>query len=99
MNWLREKLVKWLNIQQDYLKLEKRITMLEKLVKIGVDVHQKSPSWAVVCIEGHPEYIKFYGARTEQIREIKHFLKKFSNSDVIIDAPMMMNNRYFIGDY
>lgn len=108
MNWLREKLVKWLDIQQDYSRKVyqdiavgnlRRVRTLEKLVKIGVDIHQKSPSWAVVCIEGHPEYIKFYGADTNTIKEIKNFLKQFNNSDTIIDAPISLDKRYFSGDY
>ena len=68
--------------------LNGRIDTLYQLVDVGVDVNQKSPSWAVVCLRGKQHHLKFYGANEGDIREILNFLRRFHRHNGIIDAPI-----------
>jgi hypothetical protein len=65
-------------------------TMVSRLIDIGVDVHYKEPhSWAVICIQGKPEYIKFInlGRDNKTAKEIMMWLRQFEGSNIIIDSP------------
>ena len=56
---------------------------------IGVDVgfHSDDHSWAVVCIKGHPEYVKFMPIHGEDAKDIIDFLKQFQGSNQVVDSP------------
>ena len=49
--------------------------LLTQLVDIGVDVgfHTEEHSWAVICIAGHPEYVKFLPLTHRDARGILDF--------------------------
>jgi hypothetical protein len=64
--------------------------MVSRLVDVGVDVHYKEPhSWAVICIQGKPEYIKFVNLCNDNktARDIMKWLKQFEGSNKTIDSP------------
>jgi len=64
--------------------------MINKIVDVGMDVHMKSSgSWAVLCIDGNPQYMKFIRFERNDIRELQYFLKRFEYSKRVIDAPML----------
>lgn len=69
-----------------------RIDTLYNLTDIGVDINQNSPSWAVVCLRGKQEIVRFYGADENTIQEIRKFLRHFNRDQSIIDAPLSMKN-------
>lgn len=50
-----------LSYQRSEKEVEECRKLITQLVDIGVDVgfHTEEHSWAVICIAGHPEYVKF----------------------------------------
>ena len=63
--------------------------LITQIVDIGVDVgfHTEEHSWAVICIEGHPEYVKFLPLNNRDVRYVLDFLKQFQHSRPVIDSP------------
>ncbi|MBQ2883830.1 MAG: hypothetical protein IJE43_08680, partial [Alphaproteobacteria bacterium] len=74
--------------------------LLTQLVDIGVDVgfHSEDHSWAVICIAGKQEYVKFLPLETRDARDVLRFLKQFEYSRQVIDSPIafksMLKNRF-----
>jgi len=66
--------------------LQKRCKFLESLVDVGVDINQRSRSWAVVCLRGKVEKVNFYESDDNTIEEITRFLLQFKRDNLIIDA-------------
>lgn len=63
--------------------------MMNSMVDVGTDVGFCSDdhSWAVVCIKGHPEYVKFIPLSHRDAHDVLEFLKHFRYSDRVIDSP------------
>lgn len=57
------------------------------LVDVGVDINPHDGSWAVVCLKGRPEYVKFVDLGKQDIRVIVDFLKRFEYNNLTIDSP------------
>ena len=128
MNWLKEKLKKWLftSEMQQIKSMEKSVEdavhrfrlasiqlnnaeneinecrkLLTQLCDIGVDVgfYDKEHSWAVICVAGKPEYVKFLPLNSGDTREVINFLKRFQDSHRIIDSPIafrgMIDNKFW----
>lgn len=52
-------------------------------VDVSVDVHEYSPSWAVVSIQGHgTDYIKFVDLGRADILAIQGYLKQFDRAKI-----------------
>lgn len=62
---------------------------VENIVHIGTDVYQpdRGHSWAVVCIEGKMNFVKFIDLNRKDARDIFYFLKHFESGRHCIDAP------------
>lgn len=77
-------------VQND--KIEALHNTLQNVVSIGSDItnrqYDMSGSWAVVCIEGRYNVVKFVDLRGQYGRDILHFLKQFEAGRYVIDAPM-----------
>lgn len=67
---------------------------IRSVVSVGADVipHDNNRSWAVVCIEGNYNVVKFVDLHGADYRRILDFLKQYEGSRMVIDAP---NPRYF----
>lgn len=63
--------------------------LMNSMVDVGTDVgfYSDDHSWAVVCIKGHPEYVKFIPLSHRDAHEVLEFLKHFKYSDRVIDSP------------
>ncbi len=63
--------------------------MLNSMTDVGTDIgfYSDDHSWAVVCIKGHPEYVKFIPLSHKDAREVLEFLKHFRYSDRVVDSP------------
>jgi len=61
--------------------------LLASCLDVGVDVGFKSPSWAVICIKGKPETVRFMQLDNNDAQALRQFLKRFENSNVIFDSP------------
>jgi len=71
----------------------KRIKNLLNNIDVSVDVHEYSPSWAVISIQGKKQdFIKFIELGNADLKEIQKFLKKFERQK--IDATPQ--NSYFL---
>ena len=64
-------------------------TTIESVVHIGTDVrpYNGGHSWAVVCIEGKMNIVKFVDLNNKYIRDILNFLKQFEAGRHCIDTP------------
>lgn len=77
---------------------------------VGVDValHEPYHNWAVVCIHGKTEFVKFIPIKQGDIQTIRQFLKQFEYCDnrVRVDSPLgyeqyckpwIVKNPYYTG--
>ena len=61
---------------------------INKICDVGVDVgFGDEHSWAVICVAGKPEYVKFMPLTHRDTMEIVKFLKHFQYSNKVIDSP------------
>lgn len=75
--------------------------MYNEITDVAVDVgfHDSERSWAVVCIAGRPEYVKFIPLSGADARTVMNFLRQFQYSRTIADSPLRFKDvlqRYFI---
>lgn len=75
--------------------------MYNQITDVAVDVgfHDSERSWAVVCVEGRPEYVKFIPLSGADARTVMDFLRQFQYSKLIVDSPLRFKDelqRYFI---
>jgi len=77
-----------LSKKQEELLDECRKTM-NSICDIGTDIgfHSDDHSWAVVCIHGKIDYVKFVPMTKKDTMEISRFLKRFEYSNMMIDSP------------
>lgn len=63
--------------------------LMNSMMDVGIDVGFSSDdhSWAVVCIKGHPEYVKFISLSHKDARDVMDFLKRFRYSNRVVDSP------------
>lgn len=71
-------------------EIEECRKLLTQFIDIGVDVgfHSDDHSWAVICIAGKPEYVKFMPLTYKDARSVLNFLKQFQYSRQIVDSPL-----------
>ena len=86
-----------ISIQQN----EEMKKMYNRITDVAVDVgfHDVEHSWAVVCVEGRPEYVKFIPLSGADARTVMNFLRQFQYSPPIVDSPLRFKDklqRYFI---
>lgn len=57
---------------------------------LSADIYpsQRGESWAVISIQGKPEYVKFVNLSNSDMREINAFLRRFERTNRTIDTPM-----------
>lgn len=73
------------NLYKGYGVLE---NTLKNVVSVGADVtYDKNSSWAVVCIEGKCNVVKFFDLHGKYYDEMLRFLKQFESSRMCIDTP------------
>ena len=83
-------------------EIEECRKLLTQFVDIGVDVgfHSDDHSWAVICIAGRPEYVKFMPLNHREAKSVLDFLKQFQYSRQVIDSPIafreMVKDRFLL---
>ena len=100
MNWYAKTTNRTLeNIKTDIKDLNNRImhqqdsidkfhTTIQNVVHIGTDVRYQEygHSWAVVCVEGNINIVKFVDLDRKDAREILDFLKHFEAGKHCVDS-------------
>jgi hypothetical protein len=73
--------------------------MFNEITDVAVDVNmgRNEHSWAVVCIAGKPEYVKFIPLNRNDARSVIDFLNQFQYSKHIVDSPIKF--RHMLNDY
>jgi hypothetical protein len=66
-------------------------------IQVATDIHLKSPSWAVICIQGQrADFVKFIDLDQRDIEGIAHYLRRFERRNVIADMPYCIpKNQFF----
>jgi uncharacterized protein YebE (UPF0316 family) len=82
------------DLKQDISHFQESVNVLhntvENVVHIGTDVRRNGydgHSWAVVCVEGKMNIVKFMDLDRKNAREILDFLKHFEAGRHCIDTP------------
>ncbi|UUV46246.1 hypothetical protein [Bacillus phage vB_BanS-Thrax2] len=69
-------------------ELSQRNEFILKNFQIAVDHNPyENQSWAVVCINGQPQYVNFLTLRNHEAQHIMHYLKHYDKGSVVIDSP------------
>jgi hypothetical protein len=117
VNWLRNKLSKFLGIDElsrdvehKYKRINQRFDGMDnefRYIKkrtnqvldtsdhilnqfnISTDLspYEHHRNWAIICIKGKPEYVKFVDLGHRDARELQMFIKRFEGTNRIIDTP------------
>lgn len=70
-------------------KIIEENNFLIKQFNISADInHYENHSWAVISIQGRPEYVKFFNLSNKDIRELHYYLKQFERTNRTIDSPI-----------
>lgn len=55
---------------------------------ISADIYpRENHSWAVISIQGKPEYVKFVNLSNRDMRSVHEYLKQFERTNRTIDSP------------
>ena len=89
------------NFKDSYNEIHTLQHTLESVVSIGADIvpHESdySHSWAVVCVEGKINVVKFVSLKRADCRYIMDFLKQFDGSRRVVDS--MPSREFFDKDF
>ena len=62
---------------------------MNSICDVGTDVgFYNEHSWAVICVHGKMDYVKFVDMSQADIRSIANFLKHFEYSNRVTDSPL-----------
>lgn len=66
---------------------------MNSICDVGTDIGYTTSehSWAVICIHGKKDYVKFVDMNQADIRTIANFLKSFEYSNRVTDSPLHTN--------
>jgi len=91
---VRHRLIAFLGIAD----LRRDADIILRSLNVGVDVHLKTDSWAVICMDGNPCYVNFVRLPKDDLRYLKDWLRQFQKANSrIIDSPFGVSD--FIGRY
>ncbi len=80
----------WASFAYRERRINQRLKFLESLVDVGIDLHMKEDSWAVICVGGKAEFVKFYSLGpngvSDDIRLIQRWLRDMRKEQIIIDS-------------
>lgn len=64
--------------------------MMNSICDVGTDVgfYSDDHSWAVICVHGKVDYVRFIDMRREDVMSIVKFLKNFEYANRITDSPL-----------
>ena len=64
---------------------------MNSVCDVGTDIGFRSNdhSWAVICVHGKKDFIKFVDMHQSDVRNIVSFLKNFEYSNRVTDSPLV----------
>lgn len=64
--------------------------LLVKQFNLSVDInHIEKHNWAVISVQGKPEYVRFIELSNRDIRSLHSFLKQFERTNRTVDSPFL----------
>lgn len=75
-----------LNMSRSQYRQDTELDKINKHIFVGVDHHIKDESWAVVCLEGKVNIVKFYRGKPKDIQELARWLKQWEETNLIVDT-------------
>lgn len=78
-------------LSETEVKTDSLHTTLSNVVSFGSDIttnHHGEKSWAVVCVEGKYNVVKFIDLSNKEADDVFRFLKNFEGSRYVNDTPM-----------
>lgn len=81
-------------VKEEYNRYIELVENCHKLINsicdVGTDVGytRSEHSWAVICVHGQRDYVKFVDMSQDDIRSINTFLKQFQYSNRVTDSPL-----------
>jgi len=77
-----------LGLENENRALRERNEFILKNFQIAVDHNPyENQSWAVVCINGQPQYVNFLTLRNHEAHEIMRYLRHYDKGSVVVDSP------------
>lgn len=71
---------------------QSQIHNINELFSVAADVgYQDHKNWAVICIEGKPNFVKFVDLTRGDVKGVQNFLRQFECSRRVVDAPYHMD--------
>lgn len=62
---------------------------MNSICDVGTDIgFANDHSWAVICVHGNTDYVKFVDMNQRDIHTIVNFLKSFKYSNRVTDSPL-----------
>jgi hypothetical protein len=76
-------------------RVVERNNILMKEFNISADINPYSNrSWAVISINGKPDYIRFINLANKDMHTIHRFLKQFEANNVTVDSPFQFKDMW-----
>ena len=79
MKWLRNKLRKWLGIEENCRLIQENSETIKNLVSIGVDVHFKEPHMILIYSKLRGGQIRHIPVRLDNIRDLQNLVQELKN--------------------
>ncbi|UGO47971.1 hypothetical protein PQE72_gp157 [Bacillus phage vB_BanS_Skywalker] len=77
-----------LKLEDTNRALRERNEFILKNFQIAVDHNPyENQSWAVVCINGQPQYVNFLTLRHHEAHEIMRYLRHYDKGSMVVDSP------------
>lgn len=104
--WIVKTLKRWLGLTVMDTQIERQESRIQDLdnqvnslnrikshIDVGADVGYKgNESWAVICIKGKPESVRFIDLRGVDERQLVMFLRDFEKRNMTLDLPPMLTS-------
>ena len=84
------------NLTMKWENTQKQLDRFQSVINVGVDWGHFGTSWAVVCIQGKPEYVNFIHLTKTEAHSIKSFLRPFEKRNITFDSPVHVPRKIFV---
>jgi deoxyinosine 3'endonuclease (endonuclease V) len=86
-----------MRVQNELAEALKTLDIIKNCVQVGADYGFKDTSWAVVCVAGKVEYVKFFKFNDKNSQAFLSFIRQFKEEYTILDLPGRIPKKLFLG--